>query len=90
MANDFTWHEVSEEEKEKIRLDAKKLLDEFSSKISSVQGIEEHFESAMEKDGQREEGEPWMTDPNFRDLMFLNAPYVEDDFITAEKGGWKK
>lgn len=90
MAEDFTWHEVSETEKEEIRNEAKKLLEEFSIKLSRVKGVEEHFESTIEKNGQRQEGEPWDTDPKFRDLFLLNAPFVEDEFIVAEKGGWKK
>ena len=90
MANDFTWHEVTESEKKEIQKDAKKLLNEFSKKLSSIEGIEEHFVSSVSKNGQREEGEPWQTQPDFRDLMFLNAPFVENEFITAEKGSWKK
>ena len=47
---------------------------------------EVHFENG---NGYREEGEPWNTDGDFRDLTFLNAGFVEDDFIVAEKGSWK-
>ena len=90
MAENFTWHEVSEKEKEEIRENAKKLLDEFSQKLSKIEGIEEHFKSSVSENGQREEGDPWKTDPMFRDLIFLNAPFVEDEFIVAEKGAWKK
>jgi hypothetical protein len=90
MEEGFVWRRVSESEKQEIRADSKKLLLEFSSKLASIKGIEEHFESDIEKSGQRDEGEPWNCDLMFRDLMFLNAPFVEDDFIVAEKGGWKK
>jgi len=90
MENNSLWHEVTEEEKGEIRKNAKKLLDEFSCKLASIKGVEEHFESSISKNGQREEGKPWMTDELFKDLMLLNAPFVEDEFIVAEKGGWKK
>ncbi|MFA5060736.1 MAG: hypothetical protein WC494_00260 [Candidatus Pacearchaeota archaeon] len=86
MEKDFKWHKVSEEEKEEIRQKSKNLLNEFASKIEKIKTKESHFEN---KEGFREEGSGWNTDPNFRDLMFLNAPFVEDDFIVAEKGGWK-
>ena len=87
MANDFTWHKVSEKEKEGIKKDSKKLLDNFNSKLAGVKISESHFESG---DGTREEGEPWKTDGEFRDLFLLNAPFADKDFIFAEKGGWKK
>ena len=40
--------------------------------------------------GTREEGDGWEKDKDFRDLMFLNAPFVEDNHLVAEKGSWKK
>ncbi len=86
MVESFTWHEVGEEEKEEIRKDAKRLLNEFASKLSKVGASEGHFENG---DGFREEGDGWDTDSEFRDLMFLNAPFVEGDFVVAEKGRWK-
>jgi hypothetical protein len=90
MTNDFTWHEVTDAEKKEIQKDTKSLLNEFSTKLASIKGIEEHFTSKVAENGQREEETPWKTQPDFRDLMFLNAPFVEDEFITAEKGGWRK
>jgi len=87
MTNNSLWHEVTEKEKEKIKRDSKKLLNEFASKLSKIKAPEGHFENAL---GTRDEGEGWNTDPDFRDLILLNAPFVEDDSIVAEKGGWKK
>jgi hypothetical protein len=87
MANNSLWHEVSEEEKEKIRKESKNLLNEFASKLSKIKTKEFHFENGL---GSREDGKGWTTDPDFRDLTLLNAPFVEDNFIVAEKGGWKK
>jgi len=87
MTKDITWHEVTEKEKEQIRKDSKKLLNEFASKLSKIKAPEKHFDN---KWGFREEGDGWNTDPDFKDIMFLNAPFVEDDSIVAEKGAWKK
>ena len=87
MAESFMWHEVTEKERGEIKKDAKKLLNEFASKLSKIKAPKGHFDNGA---GIREEGGGWNTDPEFRDLMFLNAPFVEGDSIVAEKGGWKK
>jgi len=84
---DFKWHKVSDKEKEEIRKNAKSLLDEFNSKLSQIKTTESYLENDS---GLREEGDGWKTDSDFKDIMLLNAPFVEDDLIIAEKGGWKK
>ena len=86
MAKDFTWHEVSEKEKEQIRKDSKKLLNEFASKLDKIKAKEGHFTNGK---GSREEGDGWITDGEFKGTMLSNAPFVEDDAIVAEKGAWK-
>jgi|APSaa5957512576_1039674.scaffolds.fasta_scaffold105401_1 hypothetical protein len=87
MVNDATWHEVTESEKEEIKKKAKDLLDEFSEKLEKVGGKEFHFENDS---GLREEGRPVKTLKEFRETTLSNAPFVEDEFITAEKAGWNK
>ena len=82
----YTWHSVTEQEKEEIRKNAKKLLDEFSSKLGKIQATEILKDSSE----LRSEGKGWETDKDFREFMFDNAPLVEDGSIIAEKGGWKK
>jgi len=86
MVEDFTWREVGEKEREQIKKDSKKLLDEFSLRLARIKSKGEHFSNG---EGFREEGDGWSTDPDFRELMFLNAPFVEGESIVAEKGGWK-
>jgi len=86
MANNSLWHEVTDKEKEQIKQDSKKLLNEFASKLNKIKAPEEHFQN---KTGTREEGDGWETDPEFKSTMLSNAPFVEDDAIVAEKGGWK-
>lgn len=84
--DNFTYHKVSEKEKKDIKTQAKKLLDEFASKLEKVKVKESHFKSDT---GMREEGDGWDTNQEFRDITLANAPFVDDDFIVSEKGGWK-
>lgn len=93
----YVWHAVTEAEKEEIRKNAKNLLDEFSSKIAKIETSEPKPE---DKENLRTEGkgsEPTHTgissdeqNADFREIMFDNAPLVEDGLIIAEKGAWKK
>jgi hypothetical protein len=87
VENNALWHKVTEQEKEEIRKNAKKILDEFASKLEKIKTEEELYEVG---EGIREEGSPWKTDQEFRDITFANANLVEDDSIVAEKGAWKK
>jgi Asp-tRNA(Asn)/Glu-tRNA(Gln) amidotransferase C subunit len=86
MSN-YKWHAVSEQEKEEIKTNAKKLLDEFSSKLTKVSIKEEKKEV---EENLRSEGKGWETNQDFKEFMFDNAPEVDDNLIIAEKGGWKK
>jgi predicted Asp-tRNA(Asn)/Glu-tRNA(Gln) amidotransferase subunit C len=90
MKENSLWHSVSESEKEQIRKDSKELLQKFSKKLSNIKGVEEHFVSSVSKNGRRDNGEPWKTDKEFKEHFFSNAPFVENEFIVAEKGDWKK
>jgi hypothetical protein len=90
MVDNFSYHEVTEKEQEEIKKNAKKLMDGFSEKLTSVKGEREHFGSSVSKGGCREEGEPWNTLEEFRSITFSNAPFVEDEHVVAEKAAWKK
>lgn len=87
MIENSLWRKVSEDEREQIKLDSKKLLNEFAIKLSKIKAPEGHFENGS---GVREEGDGWETDAEFRSITMSNAPFVEEDSIIAEKGGWKK
>jgi Asp-tRNA(Asn)/Glu-tRNA(Gln) amidotransferase C subunit len=87
MTSDYKWHEVSEEEKQKIKENAKKLLDEFSSEIDQIEFKETKKES---NENLRKEGSGWKTNEDFREIMMDNAPESDDGLIIAERGGWKK
>jgi Asp-tRNA(Asn)/Glu-tRNA(Gln) amidotransferase C subunit len=86
MEENALWHKISEKEKEEIKKSAKKILDEFASKLEKIKVEECLFEKG---EGLRQEGEPWKSEKDFIDLIFSNAPLVEDNSIVAEKGGWK-
>lgn len=83
----YTWHPVTEQEKEEIRKNAKNLLDEFSSKLDKIKAVEAKPE---DKENLRIEGKGSQPNPEFREYMFDNAPLVEEGLIIAEKGHWKK
>ncbi len=81
---DFLWHKVSEKEKEGIKHQAKKIVDDFSKKLARVAKIPEPVI-------ERDEGERAESDKDVeidRKIMFKNAPEKNDDFIIAEKGKW--
>ncbi len=88
--DETTWHEVSDKEREEIKKNAKDILKDFSKKLNAINCDKKHFESSISNNGLREEGECWETEEDFRDLTLLNAPFVEDEFITAEKASWNK
>ena len=84
--NNFTYHKISEKEKEEIKKQARHFLEKFGAKLEKIKTPEGHFKQG---EGLRDEGDGWKTDDEFRTLMLANAPFTDDDFIVAEKGGWK-
>lgn len=85
---DFLYHKLSEEEKEKVKREAKKMLDSFSDKISKVKVPEE--EPAIKRDNfEREEDDGRECDKSFRKIMFNNAPNKSEDFIITETKKWE-
>jgi len=87
MEQNSLWHEVTQEEKNQIKQEAKSLLNEFATKLQKIKAKEGHFEN---NSGTREEGSGWKTDKEFLSTTLSNAPFVEENFIVAEKGAWKK
>lgn len=88
MPDDFLFHNVSEEEKDKIKRDAKKMIDSFSEKISRVK-VSEEEPNVRRKEFEREEGNGRECDTEFKKIMFENAPNKSGDFILAEKKKWE-
>ena len=85
VGNDFTWHKVSEKEKEEISKKAKSIMDSFSKKLSKVKGkIEESY--VEREDFERDEGGEALSID--KKIMFENAPQKNKDSIIAEKKKW--
>lgn len=81
----FLWHKVSEDEKEEIRKQAKKIMDDFSEKLKKVEKVEESF--IEREEFEREENSDGSLKLD-RKIMFENAPNKNQDFIVAEKKMW--
>jgi hypothetical protein len=84
---DFLWHKVSEKEKKEIEEQAKKIMDNFSLKLSKIKdeikdiSSEGDFSERIEKEGGQDE--------NFsKEILFSNAKNKNKDFIIAEKKEW--
>jgi len=83
---DFLFHEVSEEEKQKIKEQAKKIIDDFSKKLSK---LDKETKEPLIKMKEFERSEGNKKDESFsRKKMFDNAENKTDDAIIAEKGSW--
>lgn len=90
MSN-FLFHKVSKKEKAQIKKQAKKIMDDFSKKLSKLdkQKIPESFIERSQ--GERKEKSELTTkqEKDFsRETMFKNAPNKNKDFIIAEKKSW--
>ena len=88
--DNFLWHHVSEEEAEKIKEEAKSIMNSFAKAISPVEKeISEIPFVEREQQTRDESGSKALQDKNFRDVFFENAPEKEQDYIKAERGKWK-
>lgn len=85
---DFLWHKVDENEKEKIKKEAKSIMDNFAKALEKVEK-EKAEELVRRKEQTRKEAKPEKPDADFRRIFFDNAPQKEGDDIIAEKGKWK-
>ncbi len=83
----FLWHHVSEEEKEKIREGAKRIMDDFGKALEKIDSGGD-FVFVEREVFVREEGNALKNDSDFKKIMFENAPKKNKHSILAEKGGW--
>jgi len=84
---DFLFHKVSEKEKERIKKEAKQIMDSFSRKLGRIDS-KKLKEKMIERDEcERKEGDGSCSEID-RKIMFENAPNKNDDFIIAEKKKW--
>ena len=86
--SDFLFHKVSEKEREEIREEAKNIMNSFSKKLERVADKIKKEPLIEREKCEREENSGDVCEID-RKIMFENAPDKNDDFIIAEKGGWK-
>lgn len=73
---------------EKIKSEAKKIIDSFSEKLSKVK-VSDKEPIIKRKEYERQEGDGEECDNHFKKIMFENAPNKNGDFIMAEKKKWE-
>lgn len=79
---------MDEKEKEKIKHEAKEILDKFADALEKA-NIKEIEEAKIERDkDKREEKQEKEADKEFIKIMFENAPKTKNNCIEAEKGSW--
>jgi len=73
-------------DEEKIKAQAKKIMDVFMQTMQSVSGIESTF--GVEREEQTRKAKSEGCDPGFRQRMLDNAPRTKDGCVLAEKKHW--
>lgn len=86
---DYLWHKVTKEEQEKIKKEAKEILDKFSNALEKAEGEIKDLKGVQRKSQTREENKTEIN-KDFRKAFFKNAPRKDEDFLIAEKGAWKQ
>lgn len=77
---------MNEAEKEKIKKDARRIMEEFGNVLKKVKTSEKKIKKSV--GGFREESAGENADEDFRQRMFENAPEKRGDFVIAEKKKW--
>jgi Asp-tRNA(Asn)/Glu-tRNA(Gln) amidotransferase C subunit len=74
-------------DKDKIKAQAKKIMDEFVAGLEKAEQMQEEF-GVIRKDVMRVPGSDKYKGTEFRERVLKNAPLVEDDQIVAERKKW--
>ena len=74
-------------DKEAIRKQAKKMMDDFMSALDKAEEVEERFGSERTEQIRSVKGKCFDS-AEFRKKMFKNAPRVKDDYLVMEKKKW--
>lgn len=85
---DFLWRKVSKAEQEKIKKEAKRIMDNFAKALVKVEHEKISFSFVQRKQQIRNESKA-IADSEFRKAFFDNVPAKEGDWVKAEKGKWK-
>jgi len=73
-------------DEEKIKKQAKKIMDEFISALNKVPKIKEEF--GVERKDFTRKAEKSEYGKDFKKRMLKNAPKVKDDQLVMEKKSW--
>ncbi len=77
---------LSEEDKEAVRLKAKKIMDDFMGALSDAEDISSNFGSERNKDTRDFFDNKY--DDEFRERFLKNAKNVDDNQIVSERKKW--
>ena len=72
--------------REEIKTQAKKIIDEFIVALEKTEKIEEKI--GFNRDEFLREGKKNKPDEEFKKRILKNAPKKKDDYIVAEKKSW--
>jgi hypothetical protein len=84
----YLWHKVSEKERDEIKSQARKILEQFSEVLARVERKLPKLEERKEEICERTEGLGEACEPAFRERILANAEQKNKDFILAEKKTW--
>jgi len=82
----FVWKKVSENLKKQIDKEAKKILDDFSKSLESIE--DKKLLSGVERDKQVRSESSVSCDKEFKKLFLKNVPKKEGDYVLTEKKKW--
>ncbi len=85
----YLWRKVGDKEKEEIKKQAKKIMDDFASALEKVKVEAKEKEFALERPEQMREEKSAREKKEFRKRFLKQVPKKEDDWLLAEKGEWK-
>ena len=77
---------MNEQERDKIKREAKQILDNFANSLSKVKLKAK--KQSKEVSGFREEGAGKAGNPEFRKMMFANAKNKNENAIIGETKSW--
>lgn len=72
---------------EKVRADARTILDKFGAQLESIK-VSSNYHKETKDLGTRKEKKANVCDSGFRAIMFKNAPKKDEEYLILEKGSW--
>jgi len=92
MGDNFLWRRISDEEKEDLKREAKRIMESFGKALEKVEKEVKETGLVEREEKTRKETKTEL-DPEFSKIFLKNAPQTEKDengeWVKAEKGAWK-